>query len=72
MTTSGYQHCACRDCMEIAIGDDGEPALCHECEEAGCDADSGSECSVEHDLEDTEGEDPHAVSRYVGHLRCPT
>lgn len=34
---SGYVPCACRDCMDIAIsGDDGRPALCGECEEAGC------------------------------------
>lgn len=32
---SGYRPCACRDCMEIAIGDDG--ALCWECQEAGCE-----------------------------------
>jgi hypothetical protein len=32
---SGYIPCACRDCMEIAIGAPG--ALCHECETAGCD-----------------------------------
>lgn len=66
MTMSGYRDCACRDCFEIAIGEEG--ALCHECEEAGCEAHAG-ECSVEHDLEEeTEGEDPHAVARYCGHL----
>lgn len=70
MTMSGYKPCACRDCFETAIGDEGEPALCHECEDAGCDCDGEHECSVEHDLEDeTEGEDPHAVARYCGHLR---
>lgn len=47
MTMSGYKDCACRDCFEIAIGDDGEPALCSECEEAGCDLDGESECSCE-------------------------
>ena len=31
---NGYRPCACRDCMEIAIGEPG--ALCHECKEAGC------------------------------------
>lgn len=67
MTTSGYKDCACRDCFEVAIGDEGEPALCHACEEAGCDAEGGTECSCDH--EDLEGEDPHAVSRYLGHLR---
>ncbi len=32
---AGYVHCGCRDCMEIAIGEAG--ALCHHCEDAGCD-----------------------------------
>jgi hypothetical protein len=32
---SGYCACACRDCMEIAIGEPGD-ALCHECVAAGC------------------------------------
>jgi hypothetical protein len=32
---SGYTPCACRDCMETAIGIPGE-AFCHECEETGC------------------------------------
>lgn len=50
--TSGYCDCACRDCMEIAIGKHGV-ALCHECQEAGCSACSDAECSVER----TEGED---------------
>lgn len=44
---SGYVNCACRDCFEIAIsGDDGEPALCNECEEAGCEPNDG-ECQAE-------------------------
>ncbi len=34
---SGYRSCACRDCMEIAIGDAG--AVCHACEAANCDID---------------------------------
>ncbi len=34
---SGYRPCACRDCMEIAIGELG--AVCWECEEAQCDVD---------------------------------
>lgn len=45
---SGYKHCACRDCFEIAIGEDDEPALCSECEEAGCDDSGCSECEAEH------------------------
>lgn len=40
---SGYTDCPCRDCCEIAMDGD----LCHECEEAGCDAEGESECSVE-------------------------
>ena len=31
---SGYQHCACRDCFEIVIGDG--PTYCDECIEEGC------------------------------------
>lgn len=33
---SGYRACACRDCMEIAIGEGKRPAYCHACESAGC------------------------------------
>lgn len=37
--SSGYVSCACRDCFEIAIASEGEArALCHECDEAGCEA----------------------------------
>ena len=39
MEYTGYTHCACRDCMEIAIGKPGK-AFCHDCEEAGCEHDS--------------------------------
>ena len=44
----GYVHCECRDCFEIAItGDDpSERALCHACEEAGCEP--GEECQAPH------------------------
>lgn len=46
---SGYTSCGCRDCFEIAItGDDDEPALCHGCEDAGCDAEGESECEADH------------------------
>lgn len=31
---SGYIPCACRDCMDIAIGEPG--ALCNECQDASC------------------------------------
>lgn len=43
---SGYHSCPCRDCFEIAIGGEinskgreskTKPALCHECEKAGCE-----------------------------------
>ncbi len=44
MSQGGYCGCACRDCFEIAISAAGEPALCWECEEAGCDAEGESEC----------------------------
>lgn len=41
---SGYQHCACRDCFELAVGD--VAAMCLECEEAGCEPHDG-ECQRE-------------------------
>ena len=34
-TMGGYRPCACRDCMEIAIG--GPGSYCHACAKAGCD-----------------------------------
>lgn len=37
LTPSGYVPCACRDCFEIAIGTPG--ALCHTCDDAGCNPD---------------------------------
>jgi hypothetical protein len=53
---SGYTPCACRDCMEIAIGEPGE-AYCHECESAGCPEYQGvegmsQECQCEPELEE--------------------
>jgi len=59
---NGYTYCACRDCMEIAIGESGK-ALCHACEDAGCEL--GSECGADgnynvldnHDDERDMGED---------------
>lgn len=44
---SGYCHCACRDCFEIAIASDGEEgvALCGDCEEAGCEPNAGECCA---------------------------
>lgn len=43
---SGYHDCPCRDCFEIAIGEDkdGSDSLCSDCEEAGCDASGQGEC----------------------------
>ena len=45
MTTaeSGYTWCGCRDCFEIVIGPMDRPELCSDCQEAGCEIDSG-EC----------------------------
>lgn len=47
MSTSGYTHCACRDCFDETISDDvSDPELCSLCHEAGCDreVDDGGEC----------------------------
>jgi len=53
MSWSGYTHCACRDCFEIAVSSDTrEPELCSDCEAAGCDESGESECQCEPDLED--------------------
>ncbi len=43
---SGYVSCACRDCMEIAIANEGEESctLCSDCEDCGCDPTGQSEC----------------------------
>lgn len=35
-STSGYTHCACRDCFETATGDPPK-GMCLECEDHGCD-----------------------------------
>jgi hypothetical protein len=40
---SGYRHCACLDCFQIAIGERG--ALCEACEIADCDPEQ--ECQAE-------------------------
>jgi hypothetical protein len=54
---SGYCDCACRDCFEIAIGGDdpNDPAMCHACEEAGCELDS--ECCAPDAYGGDEGDD---------------
>ena len=37
MQSSGYTHCACRDCFEIVVSDDtSKPDYCEDCIEAGC------------------------------------
>lgn len=61
MNDSGYRPCACRDCMEIAIG-----SYCHECEDAGCSDYQGvegmsQECQSEHAYEC--GETTHETTR---------
>ncbi len=48
--SSGCRPCACRDCMEPVYSTLG--AMCHECEDAGCELDA--ECQVE--PEHVEGE----------------
>lgn len=47
---SGYHDCPCRDCFEIAIGcnEYGDPDLCSECEEHGCDALGDEDCNAPH------------------------
>ena len=66
---SGYQDCECRDCFEVVCGE----GMCHGCEEAGCEPDS--ECQADHayggDEDSLEGEDPHAVSRFLGFELAP-
>lgn len=42
---SGYCHCACRDCFEIAIGRAGK-SFCLACKAAGCEI--GDDCQVDH------------------------
>lgn len=42
LVSDGVVPCACRDCMELAIGKRGE-ALCHACEAAECEGDA--ECN---------------------------
>lgn len=50
---TGYRHCACRDCFEIAIGAEG--TMCHHCEDAGCDPDRECQAPGAYGVED---EDP--------------
>jgi hypothetical protein len=53
---TGYTHCACRDCFEIAIGEPGS-ALCHGCEAEGCEAGAERECSAPHAYGGAEAEE---------------
>jgi hypothetical protein len=42
---TGYCDCPCRDCFDISMtNSDGEPSLCSDCEEAGCNETGDSEC----------------------------
>lgn len=42
--SSGYTHCACRDCMEVSISTHiHTPELCLLCKDAGCEPNNG-EC----------------------------
>ena len=43
--SSGYTHCACRDCFETVVSDEeSRPDFCDDCETAGCEPDS--ECQA--------------------------
>jgi hypothetical protein len=43
-TSSGYTHCACRDCFDITVSADvTTPELCGLCQQAGCEPNNG-EC----------------------------
>jgi len=60
MSESGYRDCACRDCFEIAIGEEG--VLCSECVKAGCDNTPrwpNVECQA-----------PHAYGGHCGDSAC--
>ncbi len=46
--TSGYTHCACRDCMDTTVSrETTRPELCSDCIDAGCDDDGSRECARE-------------------------
>jgi len=46
--TTGYTHCACRDCFEIAIASEADYAMCHACRAEGCELNAEC-CAVDHD-----------------------
>lgn len=77
--SSGYTHCACRDCFDVAVsGDMAQSALCSLCREAGCEpyapdsADYNAlpshmrECQRD-DAYGVENEDDDSESRCDGH-----
>ncbi len=68
---SGYHDCPCRDCFETAIGteSDGSASLCHECADAGCDADGDSECSCEEWIPDAPEHETAPLPPVRGALR---
>jgi hypothetical protein len=61
---SGYKDCACRDCFDIAIGEDGEAALCNLCAEAGCEPNNGECERTDAYGADDEGEGAKMSTRY--------
>lgn len=68
---SGYVSCACRDCMEIAIGAPG--AFCHECEDAGCEGERECQAAEAYGGEPEEAPAVSAVVEVTGALiraRC--
>lgn len=45
--SAGYNHCGCRDCFNVVVGEPGE--LCDDCIEADCDP--KCECQGKHAYE---------------------
>lgn len=73
-TFTGYVPCACRDCMEIAIGKLGK-ALCCDCADAGCEPNDG-ECKRDDGYSEgwdnpevTRSEAPVSMAALVGEVR---
>jgi hypothetical protein len=67
---SGYRSCACRDCMETAIGEPG--AFCPACEDAGCPDDRECQASEAYGGEGEEPEplDPEPLTADLIRARC--
>ncbi len=55
MTTTGYRTCSCRDCFEVAIGEDG--ALCSDCEQAGCEPEGECQAPGAYGVEDEDSKE---------------